>query len=303
MPLNIEQAVLKTIIYADIFNFPLTTEETCKWLIGLKMNQEEINKSIKILVKNKRIELKNNYVFLPGRSDLIILRSKKQSWSKKKLSILEQIIPLLRKIPFIQMVGITGTLSMENADENDDIDLLIVTKVERLWLVRAIITLLLELKGIRRHPLQVKAKDKICINMFLDNKHLALLPSERDTFSAHELLQMRPIIEREAIYGRLIIGNRWVKKYLPNAFGQIDINRHKKELNKKVLINQSTETITEPFINCFELILKWLQMWYMSSKRTNEVINSGYIRFHPYDARKKVLSEYRQRLELFGLTS
>lgn len=300
MPFNLEQAIIKTVIYADLFDYPLTMEETGRWLIGVRANQAEVNKAVRILIDYKKIESKNNYIYLPGRSGLFGLRIKKNNWSMKKTDKLKKILPLLKKVPFIQIVGITGTLSMKNALENDDIDLLIVTEKNRLWLTRGIITVLLELKGIRRHPLTDKAKDKICINMYLDEDHLPLLKPERDIFSAHELLQMKPIIEKDAVYARFLTGNKWVEKYLPNAFEQLSLKTQKREsLKKNKKINRSVILIKR-LIDSLEVLFEWMQVRYMRNRRTNELISSGYVRFHPHDARTKVLSEYRQKLGLFG---
>lgn len=50
-----------------------------------------------------------------------------------------------------------------------------------------------------------------------------------------------------------------------------------------------------------EALSKRLQLEYMASRRTTEVIEPGRIRFHPQDARKWVLSRYQLRLEKLGL--
>ncbi len=46
-----------------------------------------------------------------------------------------------------------------------------------------------------------------------------------------------------------------------------------------------------------EALARWLQLKYMASRRTTEIVEPGRIRFHPKDARVWVLREYQKRLD------
>jgi hypothetical protein len=105
---------------------------------------------------------------------------------------------------------------MKNSDKDDDIDLLIVTKKNRLWLTRLLAVLLVELVARRRRPGEKDAKDKICLNMFLDETHLGVPPKERDLFSAHEVCQLKVLWERDNLYQGFLRNNQWTKEFLPN---------------------------------------------------------------------------------------
>jgi len=50
-----------------------------------------------------------------------------------------------------------------------------------------------------------------------------------------------------------------------------------------------------------EALARWLQLKYMASRRTTEIVESGRIRFHPQDAREWVLREYSKRLKKLNL--
>ena len=50
-----------------------------------------------------------------------------------------------------------------------------------------------------------------------------------------------------------------------------------------------------------EALARWLQLKYMAPRRTTEVVEPGRIRFHPQDARKWVLREYKERLKKLGI--
>ena len=122
----------------------------------------------------------------------------------------------LRLIPWIKMVAVTGNLAMDNAEKNDDIDLLIVTARKRLWLTRLLTNFLVEIVANRRRPNDKEVKDKICLNMFLAEDHLKLSIREQNLFTAHEIYQLKPIWARNQLYQKFIQENLWCQKFLPN---------------------------------------------------------------------------------------
>jgi len=53
----------------------------------------------------------------------------------------------------------------------------------------------------------------------------------------------------------------------------------------------------EAFFAKLEALSRWLQLKYMESRRTIEVVEPGRIRFHPQDCREWVLRKYEERLK------
>ncbi|MFZ5365795.1 MAG: hypothetical protein ACOZBZ_00700 [Patescibacteria group bacterium] len=297
-----KKAILSTLAYGDIFNYPLTKEEIWKWLIWEERRakregrrEREFNHWFEFVLNSCQIRVTQGFYHLPDRENIVKLRKKREAWSQQKLKLAEKVAGILREIPWIKMTGITGALAMKNSQENDDIDLLIITSRNRLWLTRFLTVFLVELFSKRRHPQDLEVKDKICLNMFLDEDHLAVPEKERDLFSAHEVLQLKPIWSRDNLYERFLRENAWVEKYLPNG---IDIKNQK--LNIKNIYRISKLFSFLIFLcnfTFFERLSKKFQLWYMRDRRTTEKISDGIIRFHPQDARIWVLKEYRKRLK------
>ena len=152
---SFQKSIFKTLIYADIFSYPLTFDQLKKFLITPK----KIDFDITDINKIKGILKKKNYFFLKGRSEIIRERVKKERYAREKIKIAQKTARLLKLIPFIKMVGVTGNLAMKNTSENDDIDFLIVTSKNRLWLSRFLVVCLLELLG--KGDIQKKKKLKI----------------------------------------------------------------------------------------------------------------------------------------------
>jgi hypothetical protein len=207
----IEAAVLRTVLYADVFSFAITPEEIHHFLISdtpvpLSRIQSALTQSP--LLKHK-LEHIDGCVVMRGRADLVSLRSQRER-------IADQLMPQaigyghwLARIPFVRMVAITGALSMRNAaDTHDDLDYALVTASSRVWLARAFSILLvraLKLRGVVLCPNYVLAET-------------ALAQEQQDLFIAHEVVQMIPIFGYR-MYESMRTSNAWVSAYLPNAQG------------------------------------------------------------------------------------
>lgn len=210
----IEKSILKTVCYSDIFDFPLKKEEIYRFLIEKKVKKKDLSKALINL--KKQVEEKDGYYFLPGRKDIVNLRKSREKNAEEKIQLAKKTTDILKKIPFIEMVGITGSLSMKNTPKDDDIDLFIVTKNNMLWTTRFLSTVLIEILGIRRRPNQKNVKDKICLNMFLDGSTLQVDKKDQNIYTAHEVCQLIPIFDRNGTYKKFIKKNKWIKSFLPN---------------------------------------------------------------------------------------
>lgn len=299
MPRNkLREAILKAIIYADIFDYPLKVEEIQKWLIGYKTSS---SLSISNQVENiESIQKKQDYYFMKGRESIVIIRNKREDYSQKRILIAQRVAKLLSYIPTIKLIGITGALAMNNTRKDDDIDLFIISSHNFLWTTRFFATFFVEMIGNRRHPADLNTNNKICLNMFMDEKHLAIRRKERDLFSAHEVIQMKLLWEKDNTYKKFLSANKWVKKYLPNAYNQLALAIKPKDTSEVAegLLGRwrNQQSVLENF-------LKNIQLWYMNKRRTTEVIKEGMIRFHIHDARKWILQKYYERQKELNLTS
>ena len=284
MPRSLEKAIVRTLVYADLFDYPLAKEEIWRRLIEcnnvtIRQLADKCNDEIN---KTKIIKKKNKYYFLRGRNIIIGLRKDREHYCEEKIEIARRVTKLLKLIPSVKFIGLTGAVAVGNADEDDDIDLLIVTSGNLLWTTRFLVTLSVDLMRLRRRPGDKKVKNKICLNMFIDENHLAIGKDERDLFTAYEIVQMKPLFERDNLYQKFIQDNLWVRKYLPNA----------KNFTIRQFYNYSISRLKTSFI---ENLLKSFQLSYMRKRRTTEKIKTGVIRFHPRDIRKEIMKQFAVR--------
>lgn len=240
---------------------------------------------------DKEVKKKDQFYSLSGREEIIKIRKQREKYSKEKLKIAEKAAKLLKIIPTIIMVAVSGNLAVNNCGLNDDIDFLIVTKRNFLWTTRLLIIVILDLFGLRRKRKDRDIKNKICLNMFIDENHLSLPEKERNLYTAHEVIQLKMIWDREETYSKFIKNNQWVKEYLPNSIRNV-----KCPLQGKQMSNVKSKGQNSKLYILLEKFLRRIQLYYMSKHRTKEKISEEIIMFHPKDKTEFVLKEYNRKV-------
>lgn len=296
--MSISDSILKTLAYSDIFDYPLKDCEVWKYLIGdTKTGIEVVQRSLKIFTDLKRIYTDGEFFFLKGREKIVQTRKTREGWSKEKWQIAQKAASRLKIIPTIRMIGITGALAMSNCKKDDDIDLVIITSANTLWLTRFLIIILCSVLGIkRRKPNDKEINNKICFNLFLEENHLKIQPES--LFLAREIVQVKPIYDQGGVYRKFIKENKWIEIFLPNTLS-IDHKTIKRDndITKKKGIAISLSR----YLVIFEEIAFSLQYQYMKSKITSERVSRHQAFFHPNNLQDKIMSKYMERLRLLYL--
>lgn len=298
-----EKAILKTLIYADIFDYPLTIFEIHKWLIGEKATLRQVEKVLGKMHQVSSIKYYGGYYFLPGRDELVAKRLTRRRQSIVHLRKAKVLTSFLKVIPWIKLVGISGGLAMDNAGKLDDIDLFIVTSKNRLWLARLLALNLLSLTGQRRkvNDFGRKIAGKLCLNILLEEDRLE--QSNKDIYLAHEVLQMRVLWQRDGVYSKYLLDNEWAFRFLPNW-----INSSNQVVSSKYNVargntkkSHTTNYIPHSTLDFIETLVKKFQLWYMRKPQGMERIEDGALYFHPNDRRPAVLQNYKMKIShIFG---
>lgn len=289
-----EKAVIKTLVYSNIFKFPLSYDELWRFLISPKpVSKKLLTETLNN--KSQNFTVKNGWHYLSYRERLIDIRLQRSNESSKKLTDAKKIVLYLSLVPTVYLVGISGALAMKNAGEQDDIDLFVITKSNTIWITRLILTLILQVFGARRNRSTKHAANTVCLNMFIDESVMAFPINRRDLYTAHEIVQMKPLFDRGNTYQKFLGANLWVKEFLPNSI-DTKILRYK-DIKKKKLLSILVSQYLNIFLVFFEFIAKTIQLWYMKGHKTNETVNDHLLAFHPLDYKEIVLKEYKKRLK------
>lgn len=275
---------LISLIYHSLFEYPLTQEELENWSINpeiFKLNK----KPIQVLQHKK-------YFLLEKDKSLVKKRLKREKASKSKLIKAKKAADLIAKLPTVLFVGATGSLAMNNSHPNSDIDLLIITKKNRLWLTRPLVYLLLWKRFLIRKHGEEETKDALCLNMWLEETNLRFPKTTshfQNLYISHEILQIKSLVNKQAVFEEFLFQNRWVSKYW-----------HQHKLLNKIHTKKAQNSQPNPrssLLDALNLFAFKIQYKYMKSKISNETVSKTRALFHPI----KWSDFVEQKLKRYGI--
>ncbi len=289
-----ERAILTTIIYADIFKFPLTKQELWKYLISDKrVSQKDFAAALHnvksfILEQDNFLALKNRYGIIKTRKENIIE-------VERKTAIAVSTARILSSIPTITFIGISGGLAAKNVKVDDDIDLFIITKQRRIFTTRILILMYLSLLGKRRSRLSGKTKDMICVNLLIDETAISWPEQKRDIYIAREIAQVVPLYSINNAYKNFLKENNWISQFLPNALSE---NKVFNTLASSNFLKSIGRTLTYLPI---ETLSRIFQVFIMRKHITRETVTNSQLAFHPRDYRAETLTQLKLKMRQLGL--
>ncbi|GAB4571122.1 MAG: hypothetical protein Kow0077_07000 [Anaerolineae bacterium] len=208
-PTALEIAVLQTVLYGDVFDFPLSLEEIHHYLIyprpiGVEQVAQILQQSQWLQDRLCRL---NGYYALEGRQTLFERRAAREQATRELLPVARRYARWIARMPFVRMVALTGALAVRSPEHaHDDLDYFIVAAEGRVWLARAFAILIVRvgrLFGV-----------EVCPNYVASET--ALRQRVHNLYLAREVAQAIPLYGL-AVFEHLRDENRWVLAILANA--------------------------------------------------------------------------------------
>jgi len=274
-------SIKQTLLYSQLFSFPLRKKELYNRLITPPSVSFPIFKQkLKTLIKQGKIKTLKNYYFLPGREKTVNKREQLTKNYPEKYQKVKKAAQAIAQIPQVSFIGLTGNLALGIAQVKDDLDLMIITKPNSLWLTRFKVYCLLKTKGKKeglsvRKPKSKESSDQLCLNLFLDSTDLALKKSKQNLFAAYQIALIKPLINKNQTFENFLSANYWVLKYLPHAF-----------------LPQKITLLKKKRINPFNHLCFFLQKTYMKGKQSQETVSLTQAFFHPHNKASKIIKKF-----------
>ena len=203
-----EIAIARTVIYASLFDYPLTVEQLHHSLIESDQTRAEIlavYEGSELL--QDILEYREGFFFPIGRGDLIAERRRREARSDAFLAQHALALRLICALPFTRLVALSGSIAHRNLEPNGDLDLFIVTRGPRVWTVTVMLLVLTKLLRRRR---------TICANFVLADTHLVV--DQQDLFTANQVIHLRPLAGGELLEP-FRAANPFVARCYPNSDG------------------------------------------------------------------------------------
>jgi hypothetical protein len=295
-PTETEIAILKTLLYGDIFDFPMTEREIHHYLIGSNATSEAVRQTLhQSTFLARHITRVNGYYAM--RPDTAEQRDQRDEVSESLWHTAQRYGIWLAYFPFVRMVALTGALAMRNANSpRDDLDYMVITAPGRVWLARLLIVILVRLARLWGVYL--------CPNYLLIETKLE--QPQQDIYIAHELIQMVPI-SGHVLYDRMRAANPWADRLMPNAQGTFyDTHPHQPHGIGRWL-QAGIEWLLSGRVG------DWLENWEhrrkekkfarqaAESPHSSALISQEQVKGHFQDYGHPILNRFHQKLREYGL--
>jgi len=196
--------LLKPLLYFSLFRHPLTEEEI--YAFSEAKSRAQIKNELDALVKDKIIFNIDGFYLCENDEELVKRRIKGNLRAKDIHQKATNVSKFISKFPYVEGVGISGSLSKGYYDDDGDIDFFIITAPKRLWIAR---TLLILYKKI----FLLNSKKYFCVNYFISTDSLEI--DEKNRFTATELVTMLPMFGNGSFH-EFYKKNQWANSFLPN---------------------------------------------------------------------------------------
>lgn len=288
-----EKAFLRTLLYFDIFNYPLTENEIEKYAhckVALRAG-EILNQ----LLDQKLIFKVGEFYSIQKKAELSARRINGNNLAEQRLTAARKFSKIIARFPFVRAVLLSGSISKGVMDEKSDIDYFIITAPNRLWIVRSALVLF-------RRIFLFNSRKNFCTNYFIDTNNLSI--PDHNYFTAIEYCTLVPMYGQEQIQ-EFHFSNQWVKSFLPACQKRepllMDSNFEFKNFLEKVL---SGKLFTKLNSYLMKTTLKYWKKKYAGSLDQNDFdiafrSKPGVSRSHPQFFQKKVLDRLSQKVKEF----
>src|SRR3990170_6324911 len=313
---TLEQTILRTIVYFDLFSYPLTELEIWKWQFHEsekrkeKREKFELVEIVEALEKSealkRMIDFRSGFYYLKGREGLVEERKKRYVISDHKFRRAIFWIGFLQYAPFVRAVAICNNLSYHNAKDSSDIDLLVITEPEHIWTARFFLAGFLKLFRLR--PGDRKNYDGLCPSFFVSNRALdmeSLALKGGDPHFAFLTNDITPIAGQKKYFEKFSADNLWVKKNL--LAGLAPLFHPRRQLKLRAIAG-GLQKISEMFFLILSLIEKYLEKFQRrilpdELARLAEIPDSGVfissdvLKFHKNDRRAYFREKFEAKLK------
>jgi predicted nucleotidyltransferase len=224
---RLESALIKTLLYFDIFKYPLKEDELLR-ACGVDLPERKTGReAIQNLVERNKITCEGAFFFVGKGEGYVERRIRGNELAEQRMVKARKVSRFIGSFPYVRAVMLSGSLSKNYMEPDSDIDYFIVTEPGRLWVARTMLILYKKIVLFNSHR-------NFCVNYFVDTDHLDI--EDRNIFTATEVIYLLPTYNRK-IYQHFRENNSWADEIFPN-FGKRDTKEchvHRRSLKARVV--------------------------------------------------------------------
>jgi hypothetical protein len=288
---DLGRAIVKVIIFFDLFDYPVTAYEIWENLDRAVSLSTVLSSLADQLSVQATIAESQGFYYLSGRSDIVQTRIKRYNYSCRKLKLARRWAKLFSFCPFIKLVALSNSFGDHNWRDSGDLDFFIVCADKRIWLSRLYCTGLAKI--LNRRPNAQTKRDRVCLSFYVSESHLDLTDLKIAAWDPHFHYWRRyffPLYDCEDIYQRFLLANK--SRPRNQATSATSGGRSKLVANPKF-----------SWLQWLELAAKNFQLKILppSIRRAvnlpgHVVITDEVLKFHEHDKRQEILEKYGNQI-------
>ena len=285
---NYKAGILKHLLYSEVFTHPLNQNELLRFSgVADPISFERLHEILAELQADGLILLHDNHACLFEVGDKVNRRAIAAEKARNHFDKAIHVATFIQKFPFVEGVGISGSMSKGILHDDGDFDFFIIVKPHRVWVAR---TLLILYKKI----FLLNSRKYFCVNYFIDSDHLEI--EEKNRFTAVEIATLIPVCGE--VFDDFYQKNNWVNEHFPsNTRTKFETKNIKKPIWSRML----QRILNKRFGNwadkrAMKITLKrWRNKFGDFDKQKFDLTMKSrrYVsKHHPNDFQNKVLGKY-----------
>lgn len=204
---QLKAGIIHQLLYSEIFEHPLTPVELLRFSsVKTAVTPSDFNSILEDLMADKLIHSSGEYFAVFQTGSKIEHRIEGAKRADKLFGKAVKVATFIQKFPFVEGVGISGSLSKGILHDDGDFDFFVITKPNRVWVAR---TLLILYKKV----FLLNSRKYFCLNYFIDSDHLEI--EEKNRFTAVEISTLIPATGK--VFEQFYYENNWVSDYFPGG--------------------------------------------------------------------------------------
>lgn len=201
----LERAFLHSVVYASLFEYPVTLTQLREGLIGEAADEPTLARCYAASdLLQATVDYQAGHYFPRGRADLLDIRRRREALSQQLLDSHSNPLAMMTAMPFVRMVALSGSVAHLNADGEADLDVFVITTPGRVWSVTLSTLVIARVFGWRK---------RLCLNYVVSERSLMVGPA--DLFCANQIVHLRPVSGIDT-YRAFLDSNRFVERFYPN---------------------------------------------------------------------------------------
>jgi hypothetical protein len=289
-----ELAIARSVVYASLFDYPLTLAQLRQTLIESTQTPSEVLATYTgSAALQAAIEFRDGFFFPRGRADLIDERRRRETRSRSFLRRHRAILQLVSALPYVRMVALSGSIAHLNLEGTGDLDLFIVTRGRRVW--SATVATVMLAKLLRRRRI-------VCANFVVADTRLVL--EQQDLFAASQVIHLKPLIGRD-VFRELLDKNPFVFRFYPNFHAADAATLTFQPIRALTGLKRLLETVLTPIAPLVELACRGAYRSYLRGKSAmwqspEQVrLQADCLKLHTRSHRQSVLERFDRTVQTF----